>query len=78
MRYDAHVSRGGVWLDPALPKEYGDLQISNAPLAGERVTINITESAATMDGLPEGMSFHRGHRPWITELVEEAIQRRRT
>ncbi|MDP9985886.1 glycogen debranching enzyme [Arthrobacter oryzae] len=75
MRYDAHVSRGGVWMDPVLPKSYGDLQITNAPLAGGRVTINIRDSVPSMDGLPEGMAFHRGHRPWITELVEQADHR---
>lgn len=31
MRYDAHVSRGGLWLDPVLPEAYGDLHITNAP-----------------------------------------------
>ncbi len=35
MRYDAHISLGGVWLDPVLPESYGDLHISNARM-GER------------------------------------------
>jgi len=78
MRYDAHVSRGEVWMDPVLPKSYGDLHITNAPLAGGRVTIDITESATSMAGLPEGMAFHRGHRPWITELVEQASHRKKS
>ncbi|MFP5312257.1 MAG: amylo-alpha-1,6-glucosidase, partial [Actinomycetes bacterium] len=75
MGYDAHVSRGGVWMNPKLPESYGDLHITNAPLAGGRVTINIRDSVPSMDGLPEGMTFHRGHRPWITELVEQASRR---
>lgn len=78
MRYDAHVSRGGVWLDPVLPKSYGDLQITNAPLGSNHVTINITNAVPSMEGLPEGITFHRGHRPWITELVEQASRDRRT
>jgi glycogen debranching enzyme len=75
MRYDTHVSRGGLWMDPVLPESYGDLHITNAPLAGGRITIDIVNSVPTVQGLPEGMVFHRGHRPWITELVEQAARR---
>jgi len=72
MRYDTHVSRGGLWMDPVLPESYGDLHITNAPLAGGRITIDITNSVPSVQGLPEGLVFHRGHRPWMTELVEQA------
>ncbi len=72
MRYDAHVSRGGFWMDPALPESYGNLHITNAPLAGGRITIDITGSEPTVQGLPEGLTFHREHRPWLTELISEA------
>jgi glycogen debranching enzyme len=72
MRYDAHVSRGGFWMDPALPPSYGDLHITNAPMAGGRVTIDIANSVPVVKGLPEGMVFHQGHRPWLTELVQQA------
>jgi glycogen debranching enzyme len=78
MRYDTHVSRGGLWMDPHLPASYGDLHITNAPMAGGRITIDITNSIPTVQGLPEGMAFHRGHRPLMTELVEQAGGRRRT
>ncbi|BCW83999.1 amylo-alpha-1,6-glucosidase [Arthrobacter sp. NicSoilE8] len=76
MRYDTHVSRGGLWMDPVLPASYGDLHITNAPLAGGRITIDIVDSIPTVQGLPEGMALNRGHRPWMTELVEEARRRR--
>ncbi|MFF2347103.1 glycogen debranching N-terminal domain-containing protein [Pseudarthrobacter sp. NPDC058119] len=72
MRYDAHVSRGGFWMDPALPQSYGDLHITNAPLAGGRITIDITGSEAAVQGLPAGLTFHREHRPWLTELISQA------
>jgi glycogen debranching enzyme len=72
MRYDTHVSRGSLWMDPVLPESYGDLHITNAPLAGGRITIDIANSVPAVQGLPEGMVFHRGHRPWMTELVEQA------
>lgn len=75
MRYDAHVSRGGFWLDPALPEAFGDLHISNAPMARGRMTIDIPGSVPWVQGLPQGMVFHRGHRPWLTVLVEQAGRR---
>ena len=75
MRYDTHVSRGGFWLDPVLPESYGDLHISNAPIGGGRITIDVIDSKPTVQGLPDGMVFHQGHRPWLTELVAEAALR---
>ncbi|BCW48021.1 hypothetical protein StoSoilB13_03630 [Arthrobacter sp. StoSoilB13] len=78
MRYDAHVSQGGVWMDPVLPDSFGDVHITNAPMAGGRITIDISQSVPVVDGLPDHLTFHRGHRPWITELVEQADRRRKS
>jgi glycogen debranching enzyme len=72
MNYDADVSRGGLWMDPVLPESYGDVHISNAPMAGSRITIDVTNSVARVQGLPQGMTLNRGHRPWFTEVVENA------
>ena len=72
MRYDAHISRGGFWMDPVLPESYGDLHITNAPMAAGRITIDITGSEPSVQGLPEGIAFHREHRPWLTEMLEQA------
>ncbi|MDQ0680491.1 glycogen debranching enzyme [Arthrobacter pascens] len=77
MRYDAHVSRGGVWMEPVLPESFGNLHITNAPMAGGRITIDIADSVPSVQGLPEGMVFHQGHRPWLAELVEQAGRRRK-
>ncbi|WP_018762563.1 amylo-alpha-1,6-glucosidase [Arthrobacter sp. 135MFCol5.1] len=70
MGYYADVGRGGVWLDPALPESYGALHIANAPMASGRITIDILGSTATVRGLPEGMAFRHGVRPWAADLVE--------
>ncbi|HEY8702009.1 MAG TPA: glycogen debranching N-terminal domain-containing protein [Arthrobacter sp.] len=72
MRYDTHASLGGVWVDPVLPESYGDLHISNAPLAGGRITIDIANSVPSVQGLPEGIKLRQGKRPYLTELVEQA------
>ncbi|MBT2511995.1 glycogen debranching N-terminal domain-containing protein [Arthrobacter sp. ISL-30] len=77
LRYDAHVSRGGLWMDPVLPESYGDLHITNAPMAGGRISIQVTNSVPMVEGLPEGMVFRQGHRPWLAELVEEAGRSRK-
>lgn len=65
----AAFSRGGLWLDPVLPEAYGDLHITNALMADGRITIDISGSTTSVQGLPEGMVLHSGHRPWMTELV---------
>lgn len=76
MRYDAHISLGGLWLDPVLPESYGELHISNAPMGDGRISIDIIGSTSNVHGLPEGITLHHGQRPWITELVEKAHLRR--
>ncbi|MBT8163655.1 MULTISPECIES: glycogen debranching N-terminal domain-containing protein [Arthrobacter] len=72
MRYDVYVSQNGLWLDPVLPESFGDLHISNAPTGAGPVTIDAAGTSASVRGLPEGMIHHRGHRLWMTELVEQA------
>jgi hypothetical protein len=72
MGYYADVARGGLWMDPVLPESYGDLHITNAPMADSRITIDISGSVANVQGLPEGMLFHHGVRPWASDLAEKA------
>jgi glycogen debranching enzyme len=71
MGYYADVPRGGLWLDPVLPESYGDLHITNVPLANGRVTINISYSIPRVLGLPDNMRFHHGARPRAVDLVEQ-------
>ncbi|MFK0005122.1 glycogen debranching N-terminal domain-containing protein [Paenarthrobacter sp. NPDC090522] len=74
MRYDTHISLGGIWLDPVLPRDFGDLHISNAPMGDARITIDASGDQATVHGIPDGLTVHRGQRPWMSELVEWAHQ----
>jgi glycogen debranching enzyme len=78
MQYDAHVSRGGLWMDPALPASYGDLHVTNAPMAGGRITIDIADAIPSVEGLPAGIVFHKGRRPSMSELVEQASRNRKS
>jgi glycogen debranching enzyme len=78
MGYYADVGHGGLWLDPALPESYGDLHFTDAPMANGRISIDISGSTATVQGLPKGMQFHQGIRPWAADLVEQIRPPRKT
>jgi hypothetical protein len=41
-------------------------------MGGGRITINITGSEPSVQGLAEGLTFHREHRPSLTELLVQA------
>jgi len=77
MGYYPDVALGGLWMDPALLASYGDLHITNAPMAGGRITIDISGSDATVHGLPQGMEFRHGTRPRAVDLVAQAKPRRK-
>ncbi|MFF1880079.1 glycogen debranching N-terminal domain-containing protein [Pseudarthrobacter sp. NPDC058196] len=70
LRYDAHVSLGRLWMDPVLPEAWGTLHTTNLPVGGGRVTLDVSGSDAKVEGLPEGMVFHRGTRPPLADFVE--------
>ncbi|OFI38440.1 amylo-alpha-1,6-glucosidase [Arthrobacter sp. SW1] len=72
LRHDPHVSLNGLWLDPVLPPELGDVRIRNCPIGEGRMTITVKDNVATVDGLPPGITLHHGTRPVLAELVELA------
>jgi glycogen debranching enzyme len=72
LRHDPHVALNGLWLDPVLPPEMGDVRITNCPLGDARITITVKNNVATVDGLPPGITLHHGTRPVLAELVELA------
>ena len=44
MPYDPNVSSGGLYLDPVLRESYGNLHLTNAPIAASRITMDISGS----------------------------------
>jgi glycogen debranching enzyme len=54
MRYDTHVSLGGLWMDPALPESYGDRTSPTRlwPRAGSPSTLPIPSRLSK--GCPKG------------------------
>ena len=49
---------------------------SNAPVGTARVTVDITGTRAAVEGLPEGMVFHKGTRPPLDNFSELELLRR--
>ncbi|UVJ40030.1 glycogen debranching N-terminal domain-containing protein [Arthrobacter sp. CJ23] len=72
LRYDPHVSLNGLWVDPVLPESLGRVHLGNCPLGTDRITIDAKGSEATIEGLSAGMTYHRGVRPPLADLVELA------
>jgi len=70
LRYEAHVSRGALWMDPVLPKTWGNLHTTNLPVGGSRITIDVSGSHVAVEGLPQGMVFQRGVRPSLADFME--------
>ncbi|MET9068115.1 amylo-alpha-1,6-glucosidase [Streptosporangium sandarakinum] len=60
LRLDPWVPYGQVWLDP-VPME--DIRVEGMPLAGSRLTIEVSDGKVTVAGLPEGMILHDEPRP---------------
>ena len=69
LRYDANVSLGAVWMDPALPKSWGNLHTINLPVGQARVTLDVSGSRVSMEGLPDGMVLRRGSRPPLADFA---------
>ena len=57
LRFDPWVPHDKLWLAPALPEELGDLRVENVPLAGSRLTIEVSGGEVKVSGLPPGMEL---------------------
>ena len=45
--------------------------ITNGPMGAGPITIDISGSNVSIQGLPEGMAFHQGYLPWVGDLMEQ-------
>ncbi|MBW3668574.1 MAG: amylo-alpha-1,6-glucosidase [Actinobacteria bacterium] len=52
LRLDPWVPHGKVWLAPALPDSIGSLRVDRIPLAGRRVTVEVSDDNVKVEGLP--------------------------
>ena len=49
------LPRNEVLLAPAFPPDFGTFTVTNLPLAGSRLTIDVSDNRATLTGLPAGV-----------------------
>jgi len=70
LRLDPWVPYRRVWLAPALPTHFGDLQVSKLPLAGSRLSISVHDGAVRVRGLPEGIELVKEPRNPLTAAKE--------
>ena len=72
LRFDPWVPHNKLWLAPALPEELGDLSVENVPLAGSRLTIEVSGGQVKVSGLPASMELvseprYSHHAPFASE-----------
>ena len=60
LRLDPWLPHGKVWLNPVLPPEIEYLRVDRIPLAGRRVSVEVTDGSTKVEGLPPDV-----------ELIEE-------
>ncbi len=69
LRFDPWVPFGKVWCDPAVPEQFLPLRIDRFDLAGNKVSIDITNDGWHVAGLPEGMVLEPTARHPITATM---------
>jgi glycogen debranching enzyme len=57
LRFDPWVPYGKLWLCPALPDDIGELRLERIPLAGGRVTIEVSNGNVKAEGLPTDLEL---------------------
>lgn len=68
LRLDPWVPYGKVWLAPALPEQIGYLRVDRIPLGGGRVTVEVIDGEAKVEGLPPGLELVREPRSPVTAV----------
>jgi glycogen debranching enzyme len=57
LRFDPWVPYGKLWLCPALPDDIGELRLERIPLAGGRVTVEVSNGNVKAEGLPTDLEL---------------------
>ncbi|MFE4080344.1 glycogen debranching N-terminal domain-containing protein [Paenarthrobacter sp. YIM B13468] len=68
--YEADVSLGGLWMNPLLPTTWGSVQATNVSVGRARLSVEVSGTRVTVEGLPEGIALHRGTRPSFGDPLE--------
>lgn len=70
LRFDPCVPTKNVWLAPALPDNFGHLLVENIPLAGSRVSIDVSNNSVVVSGLRDDLTLHREPRSVGAEIAD--------
>jgi glycogen debranching enzyme len=69
LRFDPWVPYGKTWLAPMIPSSIGALRVERIPLAGARVTVEVSaDGKVTVEGLPESIELIEGPRHPVTAV----------
>jgi len=72
LRWDPWVPHGTAWLAPVLPDGFGDLTLTNLPLAGSRLSVRVRQGRPVeVDGAPAGLDICYEPRPATSAVHEE-------
>jgi glycogen debranching enzyme len=74
-RFDPDIPQGQLWLAPVFPAQFGKFSVSNLPLAGQRLAIDISANEVNVTGLPVGVKLHRSPHPGSAPVSERAGSR---
>jgi glycogen debranching enzyme len=69
LRFDPSAPSGRLWLSPAFPDGFGYLKKEQVPLAGSRLTIEVSGNAAHVTGLPPSIELHLGTQEPLADLI---------
>ncbi|MBT2597638.1 glycogen debranching N-terminal domain-containing protein [Arthrobacter sp. ISL-72] len=69
LRFDPSAPTGRLWLSPAFPDGFGYLKKDQVPLAGSRLTIEVSGNAAHVTGLPPSIELHLGTQDPRADLI---------
>jgi glycogen debranching enzyme len=78
LRLEPWVTYGKIWVVPALPDGFGELEITDLPVAGTRINVGVRADGTTpvVSGLPEGMELMTEARPPVTGACHPDAARR--
>src|SRR5438270_1631565 len=63
---DPWLPHGKVWLNPVLPPGIGYLRVESIPLAGRRVTVEVSDAGTKVEGLPPDVELIEAPRHPLT------------
>lgn len=69
LRFDPVAFKDELWLSPAFPEGIGHFREDQVPLAGARLTIEVTDNVPTVTGMPASMRLHAGTEAPDADLI---------